>query len=472
MSTQRLSTTLLALLAAACSGNGGISGTGNVSTGLSVGTIDGLGNLVVNGVSFDTSSATITADGLTVTESDLAIGQLVEVAGNFSTGVAASVTYRSEIKGPVTSVTATDPVLGTGTFVVLGQTVHVNSQTVYDGTTLELIAVNDLLEVSGPRNADGSVVASYIEAKLGLAEYKVVGLAENATATTFTIGGLSVDYGSADTSDLAGGVVNNGDRVEAETAPSGFTAPSSFIADEVESADGTGIGAGERIELEGFITDFASPASFRVLNIPVTTTAGTVFENGSAASLANGVKVEVEGTVNSGGVLVAESCEIESTGAVRTEWNLEAIDLAGSTVTVLGIQWEIRSTTELEDDSAADVDPLNFANLAIGDLVKVRGFRDGGALVASRLERDDPQTEAELRGPITSVTIGGVVDFEILGIGIRSDGSTVHFDENEVVISQADFFSRLANGVFVEAEWDPFVGVSGAADELSLELDD
>lgn len=472
MSTQRLISTTLVLLAAACSGGGGISGTGNMSSGFAFGPIDGFGSVIVNGVRFDTSSATFTAEGMPATQADLSIGQVVEVQGDFATGVATSVTYRSEIKGPVTSATVTDPLLGLGTFVVLGQTVRVNAQTVYDGTTLELIAVNDLLEVSGPRNADGSVVATYIEAKAMLSEYKVVGVAANATATTFTIGGLNIDYSSADTSDLPGGIVNTGDRVEAETAPAGFTAPSTFVADEVELASTPGLGTGARIELEGFITDFVSPASFNVLGIPVRTTAATVFEDGTAASLANGVKVEVEGNVDGNGVLVAESCEIESTGAVRTEWELEAIDLVNSTVTVLGVQWQIRSTTELEDDSAAAVDPLTLADLSIGDIVQIRGFQDGTGLIASRLERNDPQTEAELRGPVTAVTPGGSFDFEILGIGIRSDGSTVHRDENEMVITQADFLSRLATGVFVEAEWDPFMGTAGAADELSLELDD
>lgn len=472
MSTQRLISTSLVLLAAACSSGGGISGTGNMSSGFAFGPIDGFGSVIVNGVRFETSAATFTAEGVPATQADFAIGQVVEVQGDFATGVATSVTYRSEIKGPVTSSTVTDPLLGLGTFVVLGQTVRANAQTVYSGTTLELIGVNDLLEVSGPRNADGSVVATYIEAKAVLPEYKVVGVAENATATTFTIGGLNVDYSSADTSGLPGGLVDAGDRVEARTAPAGFAAPSTFVADRVELANRPGIGAGVRIELEGFVTDFVSPGSFNVLGIPVRTTAATVFVNGSVASLANGVKVEVEGNTDGNGVLVAESCEIESTGAIRTEWEIEAIDLANSTVTVLGIQWQIRSTTELEDDSDAEVDPLNLTDLLIGDTVQVRGFRDGSSLIASRLERDDPQSDAELRGPVTAVTPGGTFDFEILGVGIRSDGSTVHRDENEEVITQADFLSRLSSGVFVEAEWDPFMGTAGAADELSLELDD
>jgi hypothetical protein len=470
MTIQRLTTLVVALLIAACSG--GISGSGGVPTGFSSGPIDGFGSVIVNGVHFDTSGATITKDGAAALQSDLSVGQVVEVQGDFSTGVAAALTYRSEIKGPVTSATVSDPELGLGTLVVLGQTVRVNAQTVVDGTTLELIAPGDLLEVSGPRTADGSVVATYLEAKGALAEYKVVGTAANATGTTFDLGGLAVDYSGADTSNLPGGVVADGDRVEVKAAPAGFTAPSDLAASKVEPVEGLGGQAGARLELEGYITDFTSPADFRVLGFPVRTDGATTFLNGDVSSLADNVKVQVKGAIAADGFLVAETCEIQSTGAIRTEWEVEAVDLAAATVTVLGVQWEVRAETELEDDSSANVDPFTLADLSVDDLVQVRGFLDGTTPVASRLERDDPQTDARLRGPVTSVTVGGSVDFEILGTGIRSDGMTVHRDENDVVITQAEFFAALAEGVFVDAKWDPFLGTSGAADELSLEDDD
>ncbi|QDV09607.1 hypothetical protein Poly30_51650 [Planctomycetes bacterium Poly30] len=470
MTIKQLFSSILLLLIAACSG--GISGSGGQPTGFSIGPIDGFGSVIVNGVRFESSSATFTKDGVASSQSEFRVGQVIELSGDFGSRVASSVTYRSEIKGPVTSVTVTDPTLGLGTLVVLGQTVRVNAQTVYDGTSLGSISTGNLLEVSGPRTADGSVVATYLEAKSLLPEYKVVGTATNATSTTFNIGGLSVNYSSADTSDLPGGVVNNGDRVEAKTDPAGFSAPSSFVANKVEPANGPSGQSGARLELEGYITNFAGPGDFRVLNFPVRTDSGTNFISGSAASLANNVKVQIKGSIAGDGVLRADSCEIQSSGAIRTEWEVESFDVGASTVTVLGVQWQIRSSTELEDDSSANVDPFTLADLNVGDLVQIRGFLDGTTPVASRFERDDPQSDARLRGPVTSVTIGGSFDFEILGTGIRSDGSTIHRDENDAVISQSAFFAALSEGVFVDAKWDPFSGTSGAADELSLEFDD
>lgn len=468
---KHLLSTLLLLSAVACSSGGGDGGGGSQSSGLSVGSIDGFGSVIVNGVRFETSSATFTKDGEDASQSDLSVGQVIELSGDFDTSVASSVSYRSEIKGPVTSVVVNDLELGLGTLVVLGQTVRLSSQTLYDGTSTGSISSGDLLEVSGFRASDDSVFATYVEAKSLLPEYKVVGRAANATATTFTIGGLNVDYGSADTSDLPQGIVENGDRVEVKADPAGFSPPSSFVASKVEPAFGPNGQSGARIEIEGYITSFISPADFRVLNFPVRTDSGTIFVNGGVASLANNVKVEVKGTIGGDGVLLADSCEFQSTGAIRTEWEVEAFDVNASTVTVLGVQWQIRSGTEIEDDSSADVDPFTLVDLNVGDFVEVRGYLDGTTPVASRFERDDPQTDASLRGPLTSVTIGGSFDFAILGTGIRSDGSTIYRDGNNAVITQSEFYAALAEGVFVEAKWDPFSGTSGPADELSLEPD-
>ena len=88
MSIQRSISTILLLLVAACSSGGGISGTGNMSSGFALGPIDGFGSVIVNGVRFDTSSATFTAEGMPATQADLAVGQVVEVQGDFATGIA------------------------------------------------------------------------------------------------------------------------------------------------------------------------------------------------------------------------------------------------------------------------------------------------------------------------------------------------------------------------------------------------
>ncbi len=463
---------LLLLLVTGC-GSGGISGSGGVPPGTSAGPIDGFGSVIVNGVHFNSNSATITKDGVAAPESALRVGMMIELRGDFTTGVATSITYRAEVKGPATSVSVTDAELGTGVLVVLGQTVRVNAETIFDGTSLSTLVQGDLLEVSGPRDAAGAVVATFIESKATLDEYKVVGVVTNANpgADTLRIGGLDVDYSTADTSDVPGGDPANGDLIEVKGFPADFSAPSDLLASKIEPVTQLSGGAGTPLELEGYITDFVSPADFRVLGFPVRTTGSTTFINGTSASLANNVKVQVKGTVAGDGVLEAATCEIQTTNSVRTEWEVEGVDTVASTVTVLGVTWEVRPETELEDDSDAEVDPLGLSDLALGDLLQVRGYMDGSTPVAVRLERDDPQSDARLRGPVTSLDDVATFRVDILGTTVRGDGLTVYRDFDDSPMTQQAFFDALQLGTFVDAKWDPFSTTGAPADELSLEND-
>lgn len=479
--------TLLILLAAALAacgaGSGGISGSGGVPTGTSRGPIDGFGSVIVNGVHFDSDTAQITKDGEPATQDDLAVGQLIEVQGDFEQRIATTISYRSEVKGPLQSVVITDADLGLASLVVLGQTVRVNGDTVLNGVSLGSLTPGQLLEVSGARVQGGTVIATYLELKASLDTYKVVGTVENALSNSFTIGGLTIGTAGADLSDLPGGLVVDGQRVEAKGFPAGWNdAVPSLQASKVEPA-AVGTGAeGTRLELEGYITDFVSPEDFRVLGSSVRTTAQTVFQSGTSASLTNNVKVQVKGSLDSAGVLVASSCEILATGAHRTTWEIESTSVADQTVTLFripgdagapGVTWTIAASTELDDNSSANQDPLSFADLLVGDYVQVRGYRDGASLVAERLRRRDSDSEARLRGPITTHDPLSTDQIEVLGTVILVGGSTVYRDENDQAISQAEFLESLFLGRFVDAKWNSFLGDPGtqAPSELSLEVD-
>ena len=475
MSIPRVLILLLIVLAGSCGSSGGISGSGNLAAGNSVGPIDGFGSVIVNGQRFDSSTATITKDGQLATQGDLRVGQVISVRGDFATLLADTITYRSEIQGPVTDVVVEDPVLGLGTIVVLGQTVRVDSQTVFDGTSFALLATGQLLEISGPRGANGSVVATFVQSKSALGDYKVVGKVANTipATRTFTIGGLTVDALTADVGDLPADPSGwNGLVVEAKGNAGDFSsATNTFIASKVEVVVGPSLAAGSTLELEGFVTDFVSPAQFEVLGFPVRTTASTVFQNGTSASLGNNVKVQLRGQVASDGVLLASTCEIRSTGVLRTRGDVAAVDVVTGIVTVLGVEWEVRPETELEDDSDADLEPFTLLDLDPGDQVEVRGYLDGTQAVASFLERENEEDDTSLRGPVTSIDLAQF-EVEILGTRIRTDGSTQYRDENDAPMTQQAFFDALELGTFAKAEWDMFLGIDLPVDELSLEDDD
>ena len=76
-------------------------------------------------------------------------------------------------------------------------------------------------------------------------------------------------------------------------------------------------------------------------------------------------------------------------------------DLANSTVTVLGLQWQIRSTTELEDDSGGD--SLSAGETSSPGRASVRGAPRGGTTSDPRPQRGKVTGSGGLRAPISKL---------------------------------------------------------------------
>lgn len=384
---------------------------------------------------------------------------------DLSTNEAERVIYRSDIQGPVTSVTIIDPLTADAEIAVLGQTVIINSVTRFDGTSIDLLSIGDVVEVSGSARADDVIAATFVEIKGALAEYKVVGEVQDldSGARTFELGALVVDYSAATLSEFEGAAIAEGQSVEVTMAASDFTPPVNVLANEVELLASVAFEDGEEVEYEGFIDRFVSAADFDVDGLRVTTNSGTEFENGDASSLALNVKVEVEGDINAVGTLVAEKVIVKSTNAVRVEGTVSAVDEAAGTVTTdVGLTFEIRTLTELEDERDG-VEPFRLADLQAGDYVELRGFLDGQVLVAAELERDEFDTRTRMRGPVTDEdAAAGRVD--ILGVSVVGVAGQTDYDG-----TQAEFHAEVEVGTFVEAGWDPFVSTSETADSLKIE---
>ena len=77
--------------------------------------------------------------------------------------VADRVIYSSNVVGPVAAKSAIDPDTQEFSLEVLGQTVVINLITRFKETTFFDIDVNDVVVVSGYRNFDGSIRATFIE---------------------------------------------------------------------------------------------------------------------------------------------------------------------------------------------------------------------------------------------------------------------------------------------------------------------
>ncbi len=449
---------------------GGITGTG---VAFAAGPITGFGSVIVNGVTYETSGATFTKDGLAATQSDFAVGQFVVVTGTIddsTSGTADSVTFEDNVDGPVSSV---DDVARS--FVILGQTVFVSATTSFDDScpdSLEELLGVAAVEVSGPVKADGSIEATRIECKALAGELEVTGLVSNldTDALTFQINALVVDYGAASLDNFpSAGVINTGDPVEAKGNALGDNGE--LVATRVEYKGGQlANDEGDHAEIEGFITRFGSSTDFDVSGIPVTTNGSTAFEGGAAGDLGLNLKVEVEGDFNASGVLVATKVDFKQGTNIRVTGRIDSV--SGDTVVVLNIPITTDGLlTRFEDKSDADVDPLRVANLNVDDYVEVRGqeFPAGsGEISAVILERDDPRDRTELRGFVEAGSVNRPT-LMVLGVTIETNGETVYRNVDDQTMLADDFWAAVSEGSLVDARGSEIAVATILAEELQLE---
>ena len=163
--------------------------------------------MIVNGVHYATTDATILVNGVAATEGDLAIGQVVRIEGTVdaggTTGTARSVSFDDDVAGPIESID-----LASGRLVVLGQSVQTGAATSFDDSivprSLEGLAVGDRIEVSGLVAADGVINATRIERSTAAGELDVRGTVSglDSDATRFDINQLEVDYSAAQLEDF------------------------------------------------------------------------------------------------------------------------------------------------------------------------------------------------------------------------------------------------------------------------------
>ena len=450
--------------------------TGGIGrTGIAIGPISTFGSVVVNGVRYDTASASFTINDAAGVESDLSVGQIVVVKGeidsNGTTGTANEVIFDDSVKGPVQSID-----LVGNTMVVLGQRVVVTADTSFDDgispASLEGLTVGDIVEVSGLPDANGNIVATRIEDKPAGTPFEVHGNVSSLDTVNFrfNINALVVDYSGATLDNFPGGQISEGDFVEARGTALG--AAGELIATSVELENALDDAQnGDRIEIEGFITRFVSPTDFDVSGFPVTTSANTVYEGGDETDLGLNIKVEVEGDLNALGVLVAEEVDIRRAKAVRATATSDSVDAAAGSVVLLGITVTTDELTRFEDKSNANVEPLTINDIAAGDYVEVRGDEfpaASGNIRAAIFEREDPDPDTELQGFVESISDPSLT---ILGVTIETNGATVFRDENDLVISSTEFFNRLAVGDLVEAQGTESSDTVITAEEVEFELE-
>lgn len=330
---------VMLLLVASCGTTTDYAGGGIGGTGISVGRITGFGSVWVNGVEYFTAGAIISMDGV-VSTSDGSLnfdkglldeGRIVNVHWKKdASGVpfALRIEFRDNLEGAVTDI---DPL--NQTIYVMGQSVAVDAATVFENSRtdtkvygdidaiLESISVGDIIEVSGFSDVKGLIHATFIELEStvftpGVTEVGIKGYISNLVvaqgACKFNIGSLIVDCGNA--RELPQGGLSNDIYVEAEGTldGSGLVLSAEKVELEDDIFEETG---GMGIEIEGMVTAAADVNGlFEVNRRQVRIVGGvTIFEDGAtAADIIPGAEIEVEGTMDEHGVLVADKIEIET----------------------------------------------------------------------------------------------------------------------------------------------------------------
>lgn len=418
-----------AALLTACGGSSS-SGSGEASAQVTRGTVDGFGSVIVNGIRFNTDATEFDVKEQAGSQNQLRVGQVVTIVGshNGASGVASRIAYDVSLEGPVSSVDA-----AAGTFVVLGQTVTTNSLTVFEDLTLDTLAVDARVEVSGFVGADGQLLASFVELDDdadGKAELRgeISNLDENAQ--TFTVRTQLISYADVAEWDLEGAALANGLLVEVEGS---VNAEGTLVANKVEAEDDDRFERDTEVKLKGLISSVNAEANQFVVNgVTVLWNNRTEFEDLLAADLAANLMVEVEGRTNADGVLVAEEVEAEERVEISIEAPLSAISLnPGSNFTgsveVLGLNVAVDLRTRMRDNDDDDnYNPLfNLSDLTEGDYVELRITGDAETgYRALRLERDNDDAEdgVKLEAPVTSVNLAGN---RIVVLGIEVDITAV-----------------------------------------------
>ena len=263
-------------------------------------------SLHVNGVRYDTRSATILINGEPSTITNVRDGHIVQLEGRVGglglTGNAALVNVDAHVIGPVEFIDFDDIAL-----TVLGQTVRIGTTTRFgagvDPDNLASLRLGARVAASGYLANDGNLEAARIDLVAADLPVQVIGRAYAADtgARTFRVGNLDVDYGNTRMIGLPVGYPREGEFVLAR----GTLFNGTLQADELLPVYGSGTRTvRKRVYLEGLVTQFTSTSAFDVGAHRVSTTATTGFHNGSRGDLGADAQIRVYGRIGSDGVTI------------------------------------------------------------------------------------------------------------------------------------------------------------------------
>jgi hypothetical protein len=374
----------------ACGGGSGgttlLSSPGTGGTGITAtGPVAGFGSVIVNGTRFDDSNARVNIDGDIVTQSQLRLGMVANVVGVKSTGsftttaivnaagTANSIDVWSVAQGSVTAI------ISPNKFNVAGMTMLTDAGTVLEGVmSVSNLNTQTVVKIwAQPANSsftEWSVTRLEILSKLSdtISTGKVV-----INGTTPTLNGLVL-------ANAASTNLKDGQFIRAVGTLSSSPTASTLSVSKI-SLLGTAAHTGYA-EIQGVVTSVlatntaTTPAKVTRLllgSIEVDTSNATLSPAG--ASLAQGTRIEVEGTWN-GSVLVAAKVEAKS------ESQIQEVEMEGTIDQFTSLANFIVRGQRCDASGLTKVGNGTLASIALGKRVGLHGIKKGDVVVVTELE--------------------------------------------------------------------------------------
>ncbi len=395
----------------------------------------------------------------------LIAGMQVEVHGAFgidgSGNPYVQATLVQQLPSTSTAVRITGLVSGLDaaaqSFVVDGLTVHYDSGTSVtpSGAALSNGALVNVWSASPPSGsvlAAGSIRVRTLQGSSG--SVQLGGLVMQLAGTAFSVSGIPVD-GSALASSVA--ALRNGEYV--------------VVDGTVDAAGGTVRAASisafpTTIELKGTITGFVDAGNFLVRGVPVDASAATFAAGASAASLGNGVYVDVIGTLGASNVVGAGSVSVlaapPADGIVDYQGTVSNVTASGFTLSYT----EDGNPSSAQVTLAANVQYSNgsAAQLVDGARVEIEATDSGSGLSAFSVSfqkvSESGSGQKETKGIVYAYTTGPTGQ---AGSSFMVNGLTITLDTSSTVSG-----GTLGNGVHVDVTFTPGGG-QNVASQVEIE---
>jgi hypothetical protein len=396
----------------ACGGGSSTSQLTSDKNSSTTGPITAFGSILVNGVEYNTSNASILIDGNAATEANLRVGMMVTVKKSDSS-TASSVSAGDEVEGIVISAPGTV----IGEFNIMGQLVTVDENTIFESTVgtitdASMIVANNVVEAHGYSDGMGNVTATRIEVKAAAYttgdELEVKGVITNHNGTdSFDIGQLTITYSDATTlSDLLDGI-QDGLYVEAKSYEA-LDVNNQLIASKIEQeSKDHDSDEDDEYEVKDLISELIPDVSITVANEVFLIDTDTEFTGTDDLSLFKvGTLVEVEGYYNSNKELVAKKVEYEDSDLsmvkmtfMDTVMKTDAPEANTGTITLSdGTVIDVNNNTIMKDNSDAKDPAFNLQAVKINDYLEIKAYvNNDGTYTAIKVNRENTLTGSAIK---------------------------------------------------------------------------